>query len=160
VRVSNEIYKAATDGLWVSISRESDPDGGVERRNCRWGTRGEIMPCYLYDMTKAKGTAHTGNVEGNREGDGGNTPTPLAAAFVSFTDPADGTKYAVFSADVTGYDATLIRGVPRNTVSRKSTLGDGNGWFIQEVRGRALAMEICQSADDSPNTLECTWEIQ
>ena len=160
MRVFKEIYDPASDGLLVSVIDRSDPDGGVERHLCRWGTDGQTMPCYLYDMTKAEGTAHNSTVEGNLDGDQGGIPTPLAAAFVSFKDPADGTKYAVFPARVTRYGVTLIRGVPKDQYARTSTLGDGNGWFVDKVGGKALYLETCQPSDDPSSAVQCIWSRQ
>ena len=148
VPVYETIYDAATDGLIVEVTGGPDPDGGVEDRRCRWGTDGQIMPCYSYNMRRAEGTAHTHNTNGS----GGTSP--LAAPFISFTDPDDGTKYAVFPTEDSGYDSTLIRAVPKGTFARESTLGDGNGWFVGTVEGRVLYVEDCERADFL-NTVSC-----
>ena len=160
VRVYGEIYDAATGGLFVQVTGGSDPDGGVEHRRCRWDSDVQNMPCYFYDMTRAEGTAHTGAAEGNTKGQGGMSPTPLAAPFVSFTDPADDRKYAVFAASVTDYAVTLIRGVPMDKFARQSTLGDGNGWFVGAVDGKVLYMETCGGSGGPADAVSCVWTRQ
>ena len=82
-------------------------------------------------------------MEGTDSADNPNGLTPLAAAFISLTNPDGtthgGTKYAVFPAVKTRYASTLIKAVAQETEARSSVLGpDGNGWYVGVVGGRAL----------------------
>ncbi len=159
----NDIYDEteddeAGDSLFVRPTAGSDADGGVQDRNCRWGTTGDAFRCFLYDVALAEGSLD------NIDPDGAGSRTPLAAAFVSFTH--NSMKYAVFPASLTGYSETLIRAVPSRVEARLSTLGDlpgtendGKGWFAGSVNDQYLYWETCTSPDPStqPQVMTCTW---
>ena len=156
-----DMYDSSEDTLFVRrVDGSSVDGGGLEKRRCRWGNAADFN-CYWFDITQAEGYADVLWPDGwkqdsvwlsgtRTEADGPHpNRTPLAAPFVSFTDPADSRRYAVFP----GYDTTLIRGVAAGESARKSTLGpESNGWFVGTVDGRALEIKTC-SAPGS-----CTWD--
>lgn len=153
--LATKIYDTERDSLWIEPVSGSDVDGGVQDRRCRWDLDGDVFNCYLFDVANAEGDPTIYHPNGNAD----DTATPLPAPFISFTDPDDGTKYAAFPADLSDYDATLIRAVEKDQFSRESTLGDGSGWFVGTVEGRALHVEDCESAGP-PATLVCVWVRQ
>ncbi|WP_420621073.1 hypothetical protein [Candidatus Poriferisocius sp.] len=66
-------------------------DGGTKDRTCRWSSNHVSFPCYLYDTEIAEGKVNDDDKTGEES-----PRTPLAKAFISFTDPNTGTRYAVW----------------------------------------------------------------
>jgi len=66
-------------------------DGGIHERLCRWTSDLIPMPCYLYDTGRPQGGILNDDMDGSRSG-----MTPYPSAFISFTDPKTGIKYAVW----------------------------------------------------------------
>ena len=130
----SKIYDKAKDSLRVRGTEGSDRDGGVQDLFCAWGTKKPAahiigFKCHLYDPMKREGNMHVADPEGTDSASRPNGFTPLAVAFISLTSH-EGIKYAVFPKSHTGYDYTLIRGVPKNKYSRNSALGlKDDGWY-------------------------------
>ena len=154
VATYKEIYDEMNDSLFVKPTSGTDVDGGIVERECRWGTDGDPMTCYIYDVNdRAQGSMDRRALSG---GSGTNPLTPLAAPFISFTDPADKIKYAVFPASYTGYTKTLIRVVKETVEARYSKLGSNrDGWYVGAVKGRSLYIKACVPSESGPPT--CTW---
>lgn len=95
----NARYSAVTDSFQVEIVEGlTDSFGGVQERLCRWGTTGQTVECFLYDLGVKEG--YVSIVCCPFGGSGVNVYTPEAAPFISFTDTetyADvSTKFAVW----------------------------------------------------------------
>ena len=60
--------------------------------------------------------------------------TPLAAPFISFTDPKSKAKLAVFLRSKTGYTNTIIKAVPEGRGARD----DDDGWHDNTYNGKTL----------------------
>ena len=88
--IAEKLYKNGKLNIYVADSLD-EIDGGVQERTCRWNSKEEEMPCYLYDASEAQGKIDeedkTGEVSGR---------TPLAKAFISLADPETGIRYAVW----------------------------------------------------------------
>lgn len=136
----------------------SDTDGGVQDRSCRWGPSGKIFDCYLYNVEEDAGFRQGWLDDKDPFGEG--SRTPLAAPFISFTDPYSDIMYAVFPRSIALYgmhDNTFIKAVPKGTNPRKSNLGpDGNGWYNNTVDGKALYVN-CRIGE-RPLGSQCAWE--
>ena len=95
------------------------------------------------------------------EGNGKNPPTPLAAPFISFTNPDTDIRYAVFPKSTALYgihDKTIIKAAAIDTNARDSKLGpNNNGWYDNTVNGKALYVN-CRISDLAPLGSLCAWE--
>ena len=95
------------------------------------------------------------------KGNGKESPTPLAAPFISFTDPFTNIRYAVFPRSTALYgihDKTIIKAAAVDTDARVSKLGpNGNGWYDNTVDGKALYVNCRISELTHLGTL-CAWE--
>ncbi len=133
-----DIYNQSDDSLNVVTTPGSSINGGgITKMSCRWGNRGKIMDCYLYDVHAGQGVMSLDD----RIGKG--AQSPLAAPFISFTDdvtnPEEPIIYAVFPRWTTGYDKAIIKAVAAGENARDSVLGpSGNSWYDNEVEGRVL----------------------
>ena len=101
--------------LYLDVHTEfTDPHGGVKSLTCRWGTAGDLFKCFLYDIeNNAQGEWWDGHLDGH------STKSPVADAFLSFTQPipspegsaeSEGSteyKFVVFKSEHTGYDETV-----------------------------------------------------
>ena len=136
----------------------SDTDGGVQDRSCRWGPSGKIFDCYLYNVEEEAGFRQGWLDDKDPFGEG--SRTPLAAPFISFTDPYSDIMYAVFPRSTALYgmhDSTFIKAVPKGTNPRESDLGpDRNGWYNNTVDGKALYVN-CRIGQ-RPLGSQCAWE--
>ena len=158
-----DIYVPATNSnpetLNVTTMPGSDIDGGVQDRSCRWGPTGEIFDCYLYNVEEDAGFRQGWLHDEDPYGEGGRTP--LAAPFISFTDPDTDIMYAVFPRSTALYgihDWTIIKAVPKGTNPRYSTLGPkSDGWYNNTVNGKALYVN-CRVSDLRPLGSLCIWE--
>ena len=149
------------EALRVVRGPGSDRDGGVQDRSCRWGPSGKIFRCYLYNVEEDAGYREGHMPDDTPEGNGEYTPTPLAAPFISFTDPFTNIRYAVFprSTALDGiHDKTIIKAAAVGTGARFSELGpNGNGWYDNTVDGKALYVNCRISELTQLGTL-CAWE--
>ena len=158
-----DIYVPATNSnpetLNITTMPGSDIDGGVQDRSCRWGPTGEIFDCYLYNVEKDAGFRQGWLHDKDPYGEGGRTP--LAAPFISFTDPDTDIIYAVFPRSTALYgihDWTIIKAVPKGENPRYSTLGPrSDGWYNNTVNGKALYVN-CRVSDLRPLGSQCAWE--
>ena len=150
------------EALRVIQNPGSDIDGGVQDRKCRWGPSGKIFKCYLYNVDKAAGFREGYLPDRTPEGNGKDLPTPLAAPFISFTDPYTDIRYAVFPRSTALYgihDKTIIKAAATDTNARDSKLGpNNNGWYNNTVNGKALYVTNCRMSDLTPLASLCTWE--
>ena len=150
------------EALRVIENPGSDIDGGVQDRRCRWGPSGKIFKCYLYNVDKAAGFREGDMVDYQPKGNGKDLPTPLAAPFISFTDPYTDIRYAVFPRSTALYgihDKTIIKAAATDTNARDSKLGpNNNGWYNNTVNGKALYVTNCRMSDLTPLASLCTWE--
>lgn len=123
----DKIYNNGRLNIGV-VEAHNRTDGGVQERTCQWNSNEQEMPCYLYDLDAAQGQ-FAGDDKTGQESD----QTPLAKAFVSFTDLNTGTKYAVWPkqwptsllqtswpTDVVATDKTIFRAVKQNEEVRCS----------------------------------------
>ena len=136
----------------------SDTDGGVQDRSCRWGPSGKIFDCYLYNVEEEAGFRQGWLDDMDPFGRGARTP--LAAPFISFTDPYSDIMYAVFPRSTALYgmhDNTFIKAVPKGTNPRESDLGPKrDGWYNNTVDGKALYVN-CRIGE-RPLGSQCAWE--
>lgn len=150
------------EALRVIQNNGSDIDGGVQDRSCRWGPSGKVFNCYLYNVDKSAGFREGDMIDyGQPKGNGKGRPTPLAAPFISFTDPYTDIRYAVFPRSTALYgihDKTIIKAAATDTNARDSELGpDNNGWYNNTVNGKALYVN-CRISDLTRLGPLCIWE--
>ena len=150
------------EALRVIQNNGSDIDGGVQDRSCRWGPSGKVFNCYLYNVDKSAGFREGDMIDyGQPKGNGKGRPTPLAAPFISFTDPYTDIRYAVFPRSTALYgihDKTIIKAAATDTNARDSKLGpNNNGWYNNTVNGKALYVN-CRISDLTRLGPLCIWE--
>ncbi len=97
---SNRIYRNGTLNIQLAQENSQKPkldqvDGGINERVCRWSSDLVPMPCYLYDTGKPQGAVMDSTPNGGPPTHH-NPFTPYPSAFISLTEPATSTKYAVW----------------------------------------------------------------
>ena len=159
--VDSDSSGSGLEALRVLKTAGSDIDGGVQDRSCRWGPSGKVFNCYLYNVEKNAGYREGDMPVYTPEGNGKESPTPLAAPLISFTDPFTNIRYAVFPRSTALYgihDKTIIKAAAVDTDARVSKLGpNGNGWYDNTVDGKALYVNCRISELTHLGTL-CAWE--
>ena len=144
-----DMYDAASDRLYLSVRSGADPAGGLFETGCRWGTanaaNGLKFDCFRYDVENSRqGYAPVEDLPGD------DARTPLAAAFLSFTDPVSKVKFAAFPTSVTVSGDVIIKAVPERRDPRdpirpidNMPAGHQDGWYRHSYGSDFLWMRQC-----------------
>lgn len=100
-RTFDAIFNGTSNNPSVSLNSQTQWDGGVLSRSCRWGTSDSTFGCYDIDEDRSEGWMLDGDPNGEQ------SMTPLANGFLNFH--AGSKRYTTFLKSGTGYSSEKIQ---------------------------------------------------